>query len=153
MPGFVAFLIEPLGGRPAVANMYVGSSTNRAEFMSQLQKLGFKVGLRLETGQRVQRFLYGTARALDVPLEPSDGATRDLNAVFPGTHGETWVGFVPQRIVEPDFVANNIARYGLSLDILPLPKRPQLLPVLVRYDNDHSFLESNLAGLWIIQSA
>ena len=48
------------------------------------------------------------------------------------------------------YAATNVAQFPVSLRLTDVRQLPQLVPVVVRYDNTMSFAASFLHGLWYL---
>jgi hypothetical protein len=112
-----------------------------------LGRLGFKIGLLLNDGQRVEELL-----ASGVAAAENQAIAADLTRVFGVRPGQHWVGLAfnsppPAEIVQP-----NVARYKLRLRLSGARQFPQLVSAPSRYGNEASFSTSYLSALWVIEA-
>ena len=125
--------------------LYATLSSDLRRDKRHLQQLGLKFGLRIGTAQTVQELTVAGRR-----LRERTEVSNDLQAVFGGPPSDRWAGFVTGKPVTAKYAATNVAQFPVSLRLTDVRQLPQLVPVVVRYDNTMSFAASFLHGLWYL---
>jgi len=125
--------------------LYATLSSDLQRDRRHLRQFGLKFGLRIGSAQKVQELAVGGRR-----LKEQTPVSNDLQAVFGGPPSDRWAGFVTGKPVTPKYAAANVVQFPVSLRLTDVRQVPQLVPVVVRYDNRMSFAASFLHGLWYL---
>jgi hypothetical protein len=137
---------EAAGVVRAVARLALALPPSFEVEAERLGRLGFKIGLLVRDGQRVERLLASSEPSYD-----DAQVTSDLQTVFETPAGTRWVGRVFHRPPVPTFPVADIAEYELELVLTGATQLPQGLHAPSRYGNEGSFAESHLTALWVVQ--
>jgi hypothetical protein len=123
------------------------------EYLAEVNRLGYKIGLRVPAGQTVRSFVF-RREGEDVRMEEEPEVQRDLAATFGAPEGEKWLGYRPHSR-EPHrryhFPEPCVICYDMVLTLSPRPRLPLLVPIVIRRDNGRSFGEACISGLLVIR--
>jgi len=113
---------------------------------------GYKVGMKIKSGQAVERFSFRGTRG-DVLLAADDTLSRELTEAFGADANETWVGLVPPagKAREPSFPEPGVVAYGYTLVVSGVEHEPQALIVLVTHQ-DVSFRQHYLVHVPLLST-
>ena len=135
----------------AKAGLYLTYPLSPTEFIATVSRRQFALALRFDAEQRVQTFTYQGPKSGEVRLLPDAKVGRDAAAVFPPHKSERWLGFVPESMVDPYFVENNVARWTLRIRLTGARSERQLVAALIRFNTANAtFSESFLSGSWAL---
>jgi len=123
------------------------------EYLRQMDRLGYKIGLRLRADQSVLAFLFRRDDG-EVRMTENPDVSTDLAAVFGTTSWERWVGFTPESRARRrhSFPEPGVICYRFVLRLAPRPRLPMVIPMVIRHDNGRSFGESFIGGLLTIRA-
>lgn len=120
------------------------------EYLDAWDKRGYKMGVLVTKGQRIDYIAYARQGGGELVLRPDAGLVPDLDRALGTPSGYEWLGFVSSEgrrsfvLVEP-----NVVEFQLTFRIAPAQPRPQLVPVASRH-LDGTFAESYMPGLWVL---
>lgn len=128
-------------------------SDARQEYLREVDRLGYKIGLRVPVDQDVRSFLFRREGG-DVRMQEHTDVKQDLDRSFRPPAGEKWFGFRPEsrerrryHFPEPCVIC-----YEMVLTLSPPPPLPLLVPIVIRRDNKTSFAEACISGLLVIRA-
>lgn len=124
----------------------------RDDYLRQMDRLGYKIGLRLRTEQDVRDFRFRRDTG-DVRMAMDPAVTADLTEVLGAPPGERWLGFLPDSRERRryEFPEPGVICYRFLLRVVPRVRLPLLIPMVIRHDNGRSFRESFIGGLLTIR--
>jgi hypothetical protein len=155
MPGYYASGIRPIrnewrdekaGILRAEAVLALALPTPSQPEITQLARLGFKMGLLIREGQQI----LSLVAAAELSQEDRQ-VTQDLATVFGTPAGSIWVGRVFGKPPVPSYPVANVAEYPLEMVLSGVSDLPQMIPAPSRYGNAASFAQSHLTALWFLQ--
>jgi hypothetical protein len=120
------------------------------EHLAAWDKRGYKMGVLVTKGQRIDYLAYARQAGGEIVLRPDAGLVPDLDRALGTPPGYEWLGFVFSEgrrlftLVEP-----NVVEFQLTVRIAPAQRSPQLVPVASRHV-DGTFTESHMPGLWVL---
>ena len=122
-----------------------------AEHMTAWDNLGYKMGLLVMKGQKVDSVVYAglTEPAM---LQVDQSFAPDLGAALGTPDGYEWQGFSGKGRRKYTFTAPNIIDFDVTLRITPAAKGTQLVPVASRHLTG-TFTTAYMGGLWVIPGA
>ncbi len=114
-------------------------------------ELGYKMGLLIRTGQRVERLSYRGQDRDQIPLRGDPTVTADLNASLAPVSGAQWVGFVSTSSARRRYhlVPPNVVCFEVEIAISGAETGVQFVPVVFRH-LEGSFGTSFLPGVWAL---
>lgn len=110
---------------------------------------GYKMGLLVQKGQRIESLAYAGLAGPAVTLQPNTTFVADLGATLGTPDGYEWLAFGGKGRRKYAFLAPNIIDFDVTLRITNTAKGPQLVPVASRH-LDGPFSESYMGGLWVL---
>jgi hypothetical protein len=126
------------------------TARNAREYLAAWDKRGYKMGVLVTKGQRIDYLAYARQEGGEILLRPDAGLVPDLDRALGTPPGYEWLGFVSSEgrrrfnLVEP-----NVVEFELTIRITPAQPGPQIVPVASRHP-DGSFSESYMPGLWVL---
>lgn len=128
-------------------------SDAQREYLAEVDRLGYKIGLRVPPDLSVRSFLFRRDGG-DVELDVKEDITQDLERTFGTTPGDKWLGFRPRSRERRrhDFPEPCVICYEMVLTLSPPPPLPLLIPIVIRRDNHRSFGEACISGLLVIRA-
>ncbi|MBI2527536.1 MAG: hypothetical protein HYV93_16315 [Candidatus Rokubacteria bacterium] len=132
------------------------AAATEADLQSHLvtwDERGYKIGLLIKKGQRIERLAYARVGDGEVVLRPDPSLVSDLHKTLGTPAGAEWVGFVfSAGRRKYTLLERNIVRFEVTLRITPAEPGPQLVPVVSRH-LDGTFEQSYMPGLWVLPRA
>ena len=122
-----------------------------AQHMEGWDNLGYKMGLLVMKGQKVESVVYAGLTA-PATLQADPSFVADLGAALGTPNGYEWQGFYGKGRRKYTFTAPNIIDFEVTLRITAPAKGPQLVPVASRH-LEGSFTIGYMGGLWVIPGA
>ena len=122
------------------------------DYLRQVDRLGYKIGLRLRREQQVQEFRF-RRQPQDVQMIEDAQVTADLTSVLGAPPEERWIGFVPDTTARRTytFPEGCVVCYEFVLRLAPRARLPLLIPIVIRHNNGHSFADSFISGLLTVR--
>ena len=120
------------------------------EYMATWDERGYKIGLLVAHGQRIDRLAYARQGGGEIDLQLDATLIPDLARTFGTPAGSEWVGFVSTKerreyvLIEP-----NVVEFQVTLRITPGQRGPQLVPIASRH-LDGTFEQAYMPGLWVL---
>ncbi len=128
------------------------SEAEVSRFLAGWDEKGYKMGLLVKTGQRVERLAYAREGGGELALRPDAGVKAELERVLGTPAGGEWVGLVSspgRRKYTHAPEEPHIVCFEVTLTIAPAEEGPQPIPVVSRHLAG-SFADSYMPGLWVI---
>ena len=115
---------------------HAATEKDRADYLATMARRGYKIGLRIKSGQRIERLAFAGPKG-EVILAHSDTVSRELQEALP-CHDEQWVGLVPPRGAERTYTFEHVSGrltvcYSFTLVVIPVTCPPQLVPMVLSY--------------------
>lgn len=119
------------------------------QFVATWDDRGYKMGLLVLKGQRIESIAYVGLDSPIVVLRPHPDSIPDLHATLGTPAGYEWLAFASNgrrrfAVVEP-----NVVEFEVRIRITPEQAGPQIIPVVSRR-LDGRFADAYMSGLWVL---
>jgi hypothetical protein len=112
----------------------------RKAYLDAVKANGFKMGVKIRANQQLVTFSFAGKSGGDVVLTPVANVKSELDQAFGTDPSEQWVGLKASPGIErkATFPKPLHVCYKFTLEVTPVPKMPQPIPVVVTYGDESS---------------